>query len=77
MSALPTLVALEPAVAHEAIKRRIAARASKAIWPADLCHSILTLDLCPIELQEIGQGQALLELNGIASHGWSGICVPH
>ncbi len=76
MTALPTLVALDSSVAHEAMERPVAARATEAVRPADLSQSFFTLRLRSVELEELGQGKPLLELNGAASHDQSGRCVP-
>jgi hypothetical protein len=70
------LVTLESSAVHEAIERPIAARAMKAVGPADLSQSILTLGLRSVKLQKLGHREPFLELNDIAAHDLGGICVP-
>jgi hypothetical protein len=54
----------------------LAAWATKAMGPTHLGQGILTLGFRPIELLELGHGKTLLELDGVAPHDLSGICVP-
>jgi hypothetical protein len=70
------LVTLESSAIHEAIERPIAARALKAVGPADLSQCFLTLGLRSVKLQKLGHREPFLELNGIAAHSPDGICVP-
>lgn len=58
------------------MERLFAARATKAIGPADHGQRLLTLGYRSVELQELGHGKPLLELNGVAAHDRSGIYVP-
>lgn len=53
-----------------------AAWAAKAMGPTHLGQCIFTLGLRPVERLELGHGEPLLELNGVAPHGLNGICVP-
>jgi hypothetical protein len=53
-----------------------AAWAAKALRPTHLGQCIFTLGFRPVERLELGHGEPLLELNGVAPHDMSGICVP-
>jgi len=53
----------------------LATRASEPIGPAGLLQSGLTLRIGAIEPPELRQGETFLELDGIASHGLTNICV--
>ena len=75
MPALPALVTLESSAVHEAIERPTAARALKAVRPADLSQSFLTLGLRSVKLQKLGHREPFLELNDIAAHDLDGIRV--
>jgi hypothetical protein len=52
-----------------------AAWATKAMRPTHLGQGIFTLGFRPVELLELGHGEPLLELECVANHGLSGICV--
>jgi hypothetical protein len=76
VSALPALIALESSAVHKAMERRFAAQATKAVGPADLGQRLLTLGFRSVELQELGHGEPLLELNGVAAYDQRRIRVP-
>ena len=73
---MPTLIAPEPASVNEPMRGPLAAWATKAIRPSHLGQGFFTLGFRPVELLELRLGEPLLELNGVASHDVSGICVP-
>ncbi len=75
LTALPALIALESSAVHKSMESPFAARATKAFGPADLGQRFLTLALRSVKLQELGQGEPLLELNGVAPHDCHGICA--
>ena len=52
-----------------------AAWATKAMGPTHLGQGVFTLGFRPVELLELGHVKPLQELDGVASHDWSGICV--
>jgi hypothetical protein len=54
----------------------LAAWATKAMRPTHLGQGNFTLGFRPVELLELRHGEALLELDGVAPHDLSGICVP-
>ena len=76
VAALPTLIPPEPASINESMSSALAAWATKAMGPTHLGQCIFTLGFRPVERLELGHGEPLLELNGIATHDLSGICVP-
>ena len=53
-----------------------AAWATKAMGPTDLGQCVFTLGFRPVERLELRHGETLLELNGVAPHDPSSICVP-
>lgn len=73
---MPTLVALESSVAHDAIESPFAARAPKAVRPADLSQNFYTLGLRSVELEELEQGKPLLVLK-VLRPMISGACPYH
>ena len=75
VAALTTLIALDPSAVLQAMDSTVAARATKAVGPADLRQGFLTLGLRSIALLELWEGKPLLELNGVASHDQSGTSV--
>ena len=77
MTAVATLIALEPAAIDQAVLMAIAARTGEPIGPARLLHGSLTLLLGAVEPLELRQGDTFLELDRAAGHGCTGICVPH
>ncbi len=77
ISALPAWIAFESSATHKAMERPCAAWATKAAGPADLGQRLLALDLRSVELQELGHGEPLLELNGVAAQDRSSTRVPH
>lgn len=75
MAALPTLIAPEPSSENEPVRGPLAAWATRAIRPTHVGQALFTLGLRPVEPLELGHGKPSPELNGVASHSWSGICV--
>ena len=73
---MPTLITPEPSSENEPVRGPLAAWATKAIRPTHAGQGLFTLVLRPVEPLELGHGKPFLELNGVASHGRSGICVP-
>ena len=74
---MTSLIALEPSAVRKAIERSFAVRAKKAVGPADLGQRLLALCLRSVVLKELGHGEHLLELNGVAPQDTDGICLPH
>lgn len=68
MATLPTLIALQSAAVHQPIRDPFAAWATEAVRPTDLSQGFFTLGFRSIELLELGHGEPLLELNGVAPH---------
>ena len=67
-----TGVALEQsprAGAQHAMSASVAARAAKSAGPASALHSVGAVDLGAERLQELRQGHAVLELDGVVGHG--------
>ena len=73
---MSTLIPPEPASVYESMSSALAAWATKAMRPTHLSQGIFTLGFRPVELLELGHGEPPLELDGVAPHGLSGICVP-
>ena len=73
---MPTLIAPEPSSENEPVRAPLAAWATKAIRPTHVGQGLFTLGLRPVEPLELRHGKPFLEPNGVASHDWSGICVP-
>ena len=76
VAALPTLIPPEPASVNESMSSAFAAWATKAMGPTHLRQGIFTLGFRPVELLELGHGDPLVELNGVAPHNLNGIYVP-
>ena len=76
LAALPTLIPPEPASVNESMSSALAAWTTKAMRPTHLGQGNFTLSFRPVERLELGHGEPLLELNGVAPHDLSGICVP-
>ncbi len=76
VAALPTLITPEPASVNESMSSALAAWTTKARRPTHLGQGIFTLSFRPVELLELGHGESLLDLNGVAPYDLSGTCVP-
>ena len=76
MAAAPALITLEPAAVDSPCSWLLAARAAKAIRPASLLQSSLTVLLGAIEPLELKEGEALLKLDAAARHERTGSYVP-
>jgi hypothetical protein len=75
MATISALIALVAPTIDNSIFLAAAARAAKAIRPPHLLKRLLTLPLGAIELSELVEGKAFLELDAVSGHDWSGICV--
>jgi len=53
-----------------------AAWATKAMGPTQLRQRVFTLGLSPVELLELGHGEPLLELDGVATRDLASSCLP-
>jgi hypothetical protein len=71
-----TLVGPEPPAIDETVLTPITARITEAIGPAGSLQSCLTLLLSAVQALDLRQGEALLELDGVASHECAGTYVP-
>ena len=76
MAATAALIAFESAAVDEAMLMASAAWAAETNRPADFLQRRLTLLLRAVEPLEFRQGEAFLELDRVAGHGLTGICVP-
>jgi hypothetical protein len=75
MAAMAALIALVTPAIDDSILLAVTAGTAKAIRPARLLQSGLALLLSPVELHELWEGKPSLELDAIAGHWLSGICV--
>jgi hypothetical protein len=75
MAATAALIAFESAAVYEAMLMASAAWASDPNRPAGFLQRRLTLLLRAVEPLEFRQREALLELDRVAGHDLTGICV--
>ena len=68
MAAAPALIAIVATATDEPILLALTTGASEAVGPARLLQGGLAILLGAVELNELGQRQAGLELNPIHSH---------
>jgi hypothetical protein len=76
MAAAAARIALEPPAVDKPMLLAIAAVTAEPIRPASLLQGSLTLLLGAVKPLEVGQREALLELDAAASHEQIGMCVP-